>query len=249
MILLLGPFVVAFVSRVFLKQPLPRCTVPALIVSTGGAFLGLFGDLLETTQEEGLDLVFDDYIGFMLAFVGVFGTAFYYLFLQQIKKGTSTDCVVWLSFLICTLAIPMSVPLEDWTVWADFTWIDYFMWVCYSVFVLLTCQYMQMAAIRKLGAPLVTTLQPVRMVSALAYGLSPLLGEELSTLNIIGAVIIMISLGSFLFLQFWTTRKKDNDTDTTTTTAKLKEDEETGTKPDENQNGIKQEQQMENPVK
>ena len=69
--------------------------------------------------------------------------------------------------------------------------------------------WLQIIAVRNLGAPLVSTVIAWGFVVALVFGTSPLLNEKVNTLNIIGAVIMSGAVTTYLVYQYILSRRVD----------------------------------------
>lgn len=100
-------------------------------------------------------------------------------------------------------------------------WEDFLVLSIFSLFVYLLANVIQLRCVQVLGAPFVSTLLPWRLVAAVAIGVSPFLGEELSILNGVGCVVVFVSLGMYLYAQFRASKAKKrlldeiNESDTT----------------------------------
>lgn len=93
----------------------------------------------------------------------------------------------------------------------------------------ITGLWLQIIAVRNLGAPLVSTVIAWGFVVALIFGTSPLLNEKVNTLNIVGAVVMSVTVTSYLVYQYVLSRrvkveKVDTDHDMSESRTLLKHD-------------------------
>lgn len=60
-----------------------------------------------------------------------------------------------------------------------------------------------------------STLMPCRLITALAFGTSPVLGEKLEWLSVIGAVLVIVAVGGYLILQYRLQKRSTQKPETT----------------------------------
>ena len=71
--------------------------------------------------------------------------------------------------------------------------------------------FFEIFAVRRLGAPLVGTVTAWSLVSAVCFG-AIFLGEPLNAINIVGCVVVVLSVTWYLVEQFRTKTRAKTDT-------------------------------------
>jgi len=196
---LLAPFFVVLLNRLIKTSPLPRYTILAISLSLIGGILMIFGGL----HEQLLEPIFSskDGLGILLAFLGTFGIAAY---MMLVKRGEQIGLpfeVVYIS-QIGSMMIVMSLLSfsfgEDWSVFGEMGWLAIVALLFNAVGVEVGCKLGNITVIRKLGAPLVSSMLAVRLVAALFFGWF-ILGEQLtSILQWGGVVLVIITITAYL---------------------------------------------------
>eukprot|EP00479_Gromia_sphaerica_P002702 TRINITY_DN13174_c0_g1_i1.p1 TRINITY_DN13174_c0_g1~~TRINITY_DN13174_c0_g1_i1.p1 ORF type:complete len:249 (-),score=20.01 TRINITY_DN13174_c0_g1_i1:149-895(-) len=193
------PFIVAIENRIIIEKPLPPYTIPAMIVSTIAAFLTLYEDVVHPS-DDGFNLT--DVAGLGLALVASVCNASFYVFLNVVEKNVTNEELNFLQLSFpFIVALPISLSIDDWSVIGNFGTTDGIMLAFYCVGNFLGA-VLSVFAVRKLGAPLVTTLLPWRLVIAAAFGTAPLLNEPISVLKAIGLAIVVVTLAAYLWMQY-----------------------------------------------
>jgi drug/metabolite transporter (DMT)-like permease len=202
MIYLMTPFLVALLSRVVLKEHLPRHTMKALIIALVGALFivsGDWGDTAVSTHRH-------DLWGIFFAILSTISLAFYMIVtrrtasMQTAGERASGEGLL-LVHLVSLFAFSMVASLligEDWSQWQGLAIQDWIVFSGLSLGVLLGANLGQIRSIQHLGAPLVSSLMAIRLVSALLFA-GLLLGERLtSPWQFVGAAIIIITITWYL---------------------------------------------------
>lgn len=213
LIILLVPFVVSLLTKVALKSTLPPYTVPALVISAAGSFVALFGDILVADAS----FVSSEWLGLGMAFVATVTLALVFLYIGSVsgedgdKDSIPLECISSLSILPAgLLAIVVSLPTGTWEPVLSLSPLGWIVWALYSF----GCVVFLMAlfhGIRLVGATMSATLLPWRLVVAVLLGSSPLLREHISTYNIIGMSVVVVTLGLYLFAQYYLSKKSPKD--------------------------------------
>lgn len=199
---LLTPFVVALISTIFLREKLPRYTWRAIL-------LALFGALLMTSANMnggGLKIALgkSDWIGIGLASISTLFLAFYMITARYtIKYAVSGETVLFSQ--IATLALANTalsfLTQENWAQWKAIGLIDWLVFGVYVLVIMLGSNLGQIFALRHLSASLVSSLMAWRLVSALLFA-ALLLGERLSSwVQVLGAVIVLVTITWYLWQQ------------------------------------------------
>ncbi|HAJ36978.1 MAG TPA: EamA family transporter [Chloroflexi bacterium] len=178
---LLTPFLVVLLSRIMFKARPPRFTWPALSLITLGALL-MMSDIGATGMT--ITLTATDWIGIGLALASSLFLALYMILVRR-TAHTAASGVAVLAFQTVLIQISaLSLSLfwgEDWGRWRTIGAQDWAVFIAYSLLVVVLANGLQIAAIRRLGAPMVSSLMGWRLVATLSMGVL-LLGEHLTSL-------------------------------------------------------------------
>ena len=199
---LMSPFLVAALSRTWLREPLPRFTVPAVVLSVLGAVFMSLADL----GRNGIVLAITptDWFGISLALASTFFLALYVLTIRRSLKGNvSADgmSVVQSFVLFISMGAGSLLFREDWTPWTQMPLSDWGLFAAFALGVLLMGMKLQNASLKHLSASFYSTVQAWRLVSTL--GLAALiLGEWLSSgWQVLGALIVMATISWYSWVQ------------------------------------------------
>lgn len=203
LIYLMTPFMVAFFSRAILKEHLPRNTIKALVLAFIGALLivsknvGQSAVVTPTTQ--------NNLIGISLALASTIFLSIYMILTRHATNQKAPGEALLVVHLISLFSFSMVASLiigEDWNRWGSLSGGDWFVFGFLSVGVLLGANLGQIRSIQFLGAPLTSSIMPIRLVSALIVG-GLLLGERLtSAWQVVGAAVVILTLTWYLRQQY-----------------------------------------------
>ena len=199
LIYLMTPFIVALLSRLFLHEQLPRYLFRALAISLVGVLLVLSGSLSEVGVETAVTR--NDLLGISLALVSTLSLALYMILTRRISSPKANGEGLLIVHLISLFAFSFLASLllgEDWHSWETLGSTDWlvFAFICFGI--LLGANLGQIRSIQRLGAPLVSSMMAIRLVSALVFA-ALLLNERLTSIwQLIGAAIVIITLTWFL---------------------------------------------------
>lgn len=202
LITLMTPLLVALLSAGLFREALPPFTWPAIGLSFIGSLLMMSGDL----GGDGplLRIGAGDLAGLALALTSALCLAFYMLLVPRAaKQAVSGETVLLVQLIALTLttgAISLllgedpgrfaAIGAGDWAVFAAFVG-----------FVLLGANAGQIAALRRLGAPRVSSTMAWRLIATLALA-ALLLGERLTSLwQALGAGIVLVTITIYLSRQ------------------------------------------------
>jgi drug/metabolite transporter (DMT)-like permease len=196
----LAPLIVALLSAGLLKEKLPPFTWPAIGLSLLGGLMMMTAD----TAGIALSLSASDLLGISLAVASVIFLSIYMILVPRATNARVTAEVVLLIQLISLTVVTGTLSLligEDWSRYQALGWIDWTVFFSFVVFVLLGANLGQVTSLRRLGAPLVSSTMAWRLVAALLLG-GLLLGEWLRTpLQLIGAVIVLVTITYYVSRQ------------------------------------------------
>ncbi|RME82507.1 MAG: DMT family transporter [Caldilineae bacterium] len=197
---IMAPFPVAFLGAWFFAQPIPRFTLPAVLLSTTGAALMLVQDWSQLTN----GFTPQDALGLGLATVSMLAFAFYYQLIRRSRLRAATSGIVLfqqgmamtLSFLVLTL-----VTGEDWSAWAHMSGGGWASALIYIIFVQAGGNLSQVIAVGGVSPALITNFMALRLLSAMVLA-AIILGETLVTpLQWLGAAIVIATVTAYLWFQ------------------------------------------------
>lgn len=198
---LLTPFLVVLLNRVVLKERAPRFTLPALSLITLGALL-----MMSNVGAAGVTftLTETDWLGITLALTSSLFLALYMILVRRTAHTAASGGAVlaFQTVLIQISALGLSLLWgEDWGRWRAITAQDWAVFAAYSLLVVVIANGLQIAAIRRLGAPMVSSLMGWRLVATLSMGML-LLGEHLTSLwQGIGMLLVLSTITWYLSRQ------------------------------------------------
>ena len=203
LIYLMTPFIVALLSRLVLREQLPRHTFKALTLCLVGAVLLLWSDLATAVPPEASPetLNRNDILGMSLAVVSSLFLALYMLVTRRTARHQARgDSLLLMHLTALTLfsGITSLVLQEDWRQWRNLQPGDWLIFGLFALGVLLGANLGQIRSIQQLGAPVVSSMVATRLISALLVG-SLLLNEQLSSgWQLLGAAVVFITLTWYL---------------------------------------------------
>jgi drug/metabolite transporter (DMT)-like permease len=199
LITLMTPFIVAFLSVLVLREPLPRHIWPALLLSSLGSLLMISSDI--GAGGVAFALTRSDWLGIGLALAS---SLFLALYMIVAGRTARTDLSGWSvlffqSIVILTVSLAISLLVgEEWGRWRQIGAVDWSVMAVYALVVMVAANGMQLAALRHLGAPVVSSLMGWRLLSTLVVAML-LLGEGLqSGWQVVGMVIVLATLTWYL---------------------------------------------------
>lgn len=197
LIYLMTPFLVALLSRVVLKEQLPRHTLKALTVALLGALLIMSANLGQTAVAGNRH----DLWGILLAIASSLFLALYMIITRRTARRNASGEALLLVHLLSLFIFSGLASLligEDWAQWSRLTLTDWWVFAAFSLGVLLGANLGQIRSIQHLGAPLVSSLMAIRLVSALVLA-GLLLGERLtSPWQLLGAALVIVTITWYL---------------------------------------------------
>lgn len=199
---LLTPFLVVGVGVLAYHEAIPHRTGTALALSLIGALLMLTSE----TSAGSLSFVLkpSEWLGVGLALISSLALALYMLAVRhthtQRVSGEATF-MVQLTVLILTSGLLSAAFGEDWSRWGHLQASDWLIFFVFTIMIVFGANLTQIQALRRLGAPLVSSMQAWRLVATLICG-GLLLGEWLHTpLQIIGVLLVITVVSWYLWQQ------------------------------------------------
>jgi len=199
---LLAPFIVAFLSKTFLKETLPKHTFLALFFSLAGSLLMIFG-ASKAGQSAKLDPV-ANWIGIGLSVLGGILLAFLMLSIKHAaKKGASSETLAFAQFSSRSLFMTAgSVGVgEDWSPWLSLPLSGIAAALAFAILVLLLGTILQNNAVKHLGAATYSTIQAWRLTSTIAFSWILLREGITSFTQGLGAFIVMATVTLYMLSQ------------------------------------------------
>jgi drug/metabolite transporter (DMT)-like permease len=199
LIYLMTPFVVALLSRVVLHEALPRNTYKALFLALLGALLIMSGDWNATAVTGSIGR--NDLLGMGMAIASSLFLALYMIITRRTATHNTSGEGLLLVHLISLFTFSAAVSLlvgESWSAWRTLSPTDWLVFGLLSLGVLLGANLGQIRSIQRLGAPVVSSMMAVRLVSALLFA-GLLLGERLTSWwQLLGALVVMATITWYL---------------------------------------------------
>lgn len=199
LITLMTPLMVALLSAGLFGERLPPFTLPAIGLSLVGSLLMMSGDI--SGQGLALGLSSSDLLGIALAICSMACLAFYMILVPRTVKETLPGEAVLLMQLVALTVTSGAISAlvgEDLGRFAMIGPQDWLAFGVFVLFVLIGANMGQIMSLRHLGAPLVSSTMAWRLISALALG-ALLLGERLTSLwQVLGAVIVLVTITVYL---------------------------------------------------
>ncbi len=201
-ITLMTPLFVALLSAGLFREPLPPLTWSAIILSLAGALLMMSGDIGAAGVT--FALTPSDWIGIALATASALCLAIYMILVPRTVKHAVPGEAVLLMQLVTLTITSTGVSLligEEWTRFATLTLADWMAFAAFVFGVLLGANLGQIVSLRRLGAPLVSSVMAWRLIATLVLA-ALLLGERLdSWWQALGAVIVLTTITGYLWRQ------------------------------------------------
>lgn len=200
LIYLMTPFAVAILGTLFFGEPTPPYTYQALALSTLGAAL----TLIEDWGDIWAGFTSQDVLGLAVAGLSMLALATYF---QLVRRSSRREAGRGLIMVQQGMAMSLTYLFlglltgESWSPWLHVSSTGWMvvLWVIGGVFML--GNVLQVTALSGANAALITSLMPLRLVSAIALGWG-LLGERLTTpWQWLGAVLVLVTVSGYLWLQ------------------------------------------------
>lgn len=202
LITLLTPFIVALLSTAVLREKLPRYTIQAMLISVIGAMMLIGGGLVGADSFPQANRT--DWLGISLALGGSLLLAIYMVAIRGSVKerirGETMLLVQLFSLAVATGVFSLLVG-EDWGRWGSIQPFDWFVFGLVVLGVFIGANLSQIGAIRHLGAAVVSSTMPWRLVSTLFLA-ALLLDERLTSVwQVLGVVIVLTTVTWYLWRQ------------------------------------------------
>jgi len=202
LITLLTPFIVALLSTAVLREKLPRYTGRAMALSVLGALLLMGGSLAGADSFPGANRT--DWLGISLALIGSLLLAIY----MVTVRGTARDHIRGETLLLVQLfSLAVATGLfslllgEDWSRWGNLQPFDWFVFSMVVLGVFTGANMSQIGSIRHLGAAVVSSTMPWRLVSTLFLA-ALLLNERLTSIwQVLGVILVLTTVTWYLWRQ------------------------------------------------
>ncbi len=202
LITLMTPFLVVALSLLLVQEAVPPYTGRAVSLTFVGAVLMLSSEIGSTGIR--FDLALGDWIGISLALASSFMLALYMLLIRRTAKLVVPGQVILIFQITVVVAVSLPISLllsEDRSRWAEIGATDWLVVIAYIFVVMIGANGLQIASLRQLGAPFVSSLMAWRLVSALLFA-GLLLGEWLtSPAQMLGVAIVMVTITWYLWQQ------------------------------------------------
>jgi drug/metabolite transporter (DMT)-like permease len=202
LITLLTPFLVALLSTVVWHERLPKYTGRALILGLAGVLLIIGVDFFSNQTMPPTNRT--DWLGISLAAASSLLLALYMIAVRRSTfhniRGEALLLVQLGSLALGGFLLSLLLG-ESWQQWRVIDAADWFIFGLLALGVLAGANIGQIGSIRHLGAALVSSIMPWRLVSVLAVS-SILLDERLTSIwQFVGVVLVIITVSWYLWQQ------------------------------------------------
>jgi drug/metabolite transporter (DMT)-like permease len=193
------PFLTAIIAWTLLREPMPSRTLSALAAIVVGSFLVITVNPFHIQLPNGRS----DLIGVGIALVSSLMMALGVVYTRRLTTGKQSPTQVFFQMvLVMTFAYGV-LSLSAGESWQPFTSLSIRIWITYALFIILAvigAGLTQILAISRINATLFSTLLSWRLLVAVAAGWI-VLGERLTTIwQVIGIVIVILSIT--LYVQY-----------------------------------------------
>ena len=208
------PFFTAILARIFLREKIHMALYPAVFVMIAGSLLVLHGQGA-FVDDDGDFTIFDIY-GIALQLLSVLFSAMLKIAFKGTEGTLDTIELLLAQFLITAVPLLLwSYLMERDSLYYMFTGLDVGGWIAVfamSVGIYMVGNYLQILAVRSLGASNHSASNSIRLLSAVA-GSSILLHEDLQgALGYVGCLLIMLAvLGYWYFVHFRNKKSESED--------------------------------------
>jgi drug/metabolite transporter (DMT)-like permease len=200
LIYLMTPFMVAILGSLVFGIRTPRYTYRALLLSSFGAAMVLIEDWSHIFARFSAK----DGWGLLIATFSMMSLATYFLMIRRNRQGDigrgmilfQQSLVMTSTYLVLTL-----VTGEDWGRWMTASPQGWMYAISIITIIQIGGNSLQITAIGGASPALITSLMPLRLISALILGWL-ILGEHLTTVwQWAGAIIVLVTVSGYLWLQ------------------------------------------------
>eukprot|EP00884_Botryococcus_braunii_P010777 jgi/Botrbrau1/19700/Bobra.0003s0061.1 len=205
-----APLFVALLGAAVLGVPIPWFLWPSLLITIVGAGMVVFGS---QTGDAEFALGPRDFIGLSIAFACVLAMAVFYVYVQKTEGLIGVEVILYVEYLTMCIALPgLSAAFEgsDWDAILHYTWADWTNLLFASLGVYFGMNMLQQLVIRRLGASIFAMSSALRLVATIA-GSWIILDEQITNwIEWLGALLVMLSVTFYLYMQFVTTPVSDS---------------------------------------
>eukprot|EP01117_Protostelium_nocturnum_P009237 TRINITY_DN3305_c0_g2_i1.p1 TRINITY_DN3305_c0_g2~~TRINITY_DN3305_c0_g2_i1.p1 ORF type:complete len:485 (+),score=118.26 TRINITY_DN3305_c0_g2_i1:153-1607(+) len=202
LITLATPFIVAGMNMTMSLGELPKGTYPAMFATSVGAILMV----ISSASPLKFDLVVDDGVGLTLALASALFLALYMIFVKKCTTGPNAipneELLFFLTFPLVAIGGTFSFILEEkWEPWGHLTLGGWMALIGLTFGCNLCGNFLQVAAIKNIGAPMVSSCLAFRLISSLVF--SQLIMREVlkSYFQMVGAFIVLTAITLYLWNQ------------------------------------------------
>ena len=194
-----SPFVSAFIAWFFLRERLPRGTIPALITTTVGAFFVIVINPWDIQLPNGQT----DLIGLVLAMASSIFMGMLVVvtgFVTQVRSNPANVYIQQTLALVVTYFALSLVFDESWLPFRNMT-VSTLCYLIVFVLMILLGGWLTVFSLSRVNSTFFSVLLSLRLVTAVVAGWA-ILGEKLSNpMQIVGLVLVVVSITWYLWKQ------------------------------------------------
>lgn len=198
---LLAPFLVVLFDRFVNHTELPKFTLPAITLSLIGGGLIVFGSIQEAPI--GM-LTSTDGLGLALALIGTVGIAAYMVVVKHGQQVGLSFEAVYITQVGANAIVLTGLSLgvgENWQAFGNINWQSGLAFAFIAIVMEIGLKVGNITTLRKLGAPLISSMLAVRLVAAIFLGWLILGERPESLLEWIGTLIVIVTISWYLSRQ------------------------------------------------
>lgn len=208
------PFFTAILARLYLREKIHTALYPAVFVMIAGSLLVLHD---QGAFVDGGDFLTADIYGIALQLLSVFFSAMLKIAFKGTEGTLDTIELLLAQFLITAVPLLLwSYLMERASLYYMFTGLDVGGWIALfamSVGIYMVGNYLQILAVRSLGASNHSASNSIRLLSAVA-GSSILLHEDLQgALGYVGCLLIMLAVSGYWYFVHFRNKKSESEDD------------------------------------
>lgn len=206
--LTLAPVVVGLINTVWMKQPLPKMFWGFLVIMFTGSLMMIYGTAQGDTPRDFNSVL----LGSFLSTVGMLSLAVYLLLVQFSKGVLTQEELMWSNCINAVLvSVLISAVMEpgNWFMFLELDPYEAFQLGVLGLVLGFGFNLLQQMAIRAIGAPMLSSLLSLRLMSSV-LGSGWVLSESLKGYTeMAGVFIVIMSLTFYLQLQLRVAKQQE----------------------------------------
>ncbi|KAG2374754.1 hypothetical protein C9374_010498 [Naegleria lovaniensis] len=151
-----------------------------------------------------------DLLGISMSLVSSACLVWYMLCLRYMKQEEKSNIVtvtgenlfILQLFIMGFIFLIPSLIIDDWTLWTKLSPKDWIMFFCFTIFVFMLANHLNIFAISALGSSVVGSILALRLVSTIVFSIL-ILQESLKTIwQLLGCILVLASVSYFMYTEY-----------------------------------------------